>query len=108
MRWNSYIEIGTEYKEGKKFIRKLRKYIDKNVFIQDYKTLLTTKPTMTKLLQLHDNKNENNKDYKYFMIFMHEQWSLYFANQLIFDIIQNRLIKKIIILKVGFMVFFLV
>ena len=87
MRWNSYIEIGTEYKEGKKFIRKLRKYIDKNVFIQDYKTLLTTKPTMTKLINSHSNL----KEHEYFKFFMFEDITLYFIHQLIFDIIQNSL-----------------
>ena len=93
MRWNSY-EIGTEYKQGQNFTRKLLKYMKKDMFIQDYNILLTTKPTMPELIQLHDEVNEKNEDHKYFTIFMLERWTPYFAQQLIFDIIQNSSIKK--------------
>ena len=94
MRWHSYIEIGTEFKEGQKFIKKLLKHMKKDIFIQDYDILMTTKPIIPELIQLHDNINTNNEEHIYFKIFMLAQWTSYFTQQLIFDIIQNGLFKK--------------
>ena len=55
---------------------------------------MTTKPTMPKLIQLHNDENKKNEEHEYFKIFMLSRQTPYFAQQLIFDIIQNSLFKK--------------
>ena len=86
-RYTNYMISKTEYKEGKKFITNLLKYINKDLLPQDYTTLTTIKPTMTKLINSHSNL----KEHEYFKFFMFEDITLYFIHQLIFDIIQNSL-----------------
>lgn len=95
IRWFLYISKGTEYIQGQKCIRELLKYMKKNMFIQDYDILLTTKPTMLELNQF--SNNNIYKEYErgeYFKLFMLTQCSPYFVQQLIFDIIQNSLFVK--------------
>ena len=87
MRYTNYMISKTEYKQGKKFIIKLLKHINKDFFPQDYITLTTTKPTMVKLIE----SSSNLKEYEYFRFFMFENLTSYFVHQLIFDIIQNSL-----------------
>ena len=94
MRWNSYMEKGTEFNEGQKSSKKLLKYTSKDMFIQDYNILMTTKPTMPELIKLYNSVIETNEEHEYFKIFMFNNFTHYFAQELIFDIIQNSSIKK--------------
>ena len=94
MRWNQNMVKGSEFNEGRKSSRKLLKYTTKDMFIRDYNILITTQPTMPELLRLHNNAFESNEEHEYFKIFMFNNFTYYFVQELIFDIIQNSSIKK--------------
>ena len=94
IRWFLYISKGTEYIQGQKCIRELLKYMKKNMFIKDYDILLTTKPTMLELNQFSNDIYKEHARSEYFKLFMLTQYSPYFIQELIFDIIQNGLFIK--------------